>query len=276
MPQICHYAKYKTKLNLCLLSCFDFAPTCLTLYTLCNISRTCHIHIYTQNLFALCHSLIHHSKSTTYQQQQQQHQWNISSKRNKSSKGRCCDGKGQQCHFAHHQQHQPNQVSNTYESQFQTTQGIPYIEDPVDRYEATSPADNGLKGMRQDVATDPSADVCVRLTEKNETATTACGSGGGGGPIAVVSAPTTVLSAGTAGGDVPKPSPCHMAHAVQPTSPCITTKRRNIFSCCNRRRNKRRPSLTVGFNNSQHLMSTTEGKMCCNQQVIILYVLQYL
>ena len=137
----------------------------------------------------------------------------------------------------------------------------------------TTTVDNGLKTITQiPVATDPSALTSIGTTERKENTGPPVHAAGVICTNVESTAPTTILSAGTIG-DV-SISPCQMAHVVQPSSPCVTVKRRNIFSCCSRKRGQQRRRVSTSMSmqatgccSGQHMLS---GKNCYNQKVIVM------
>lgn len=183
-------------------------------------------------------SLIHHCKSTVQRPQQ-------------PNVGKC--QKCQKNQLFH--QHPASHVTSK-EAYVTAPHDIPYVDQtPEQCPSTTTTVDNGLKTIPQiSAARDSSAPTSIGTTQCTNVETTA---------------PTTILSPG----DV-SISPCQMAHVVQPSSPCVTVKRRNIFSCCSRKRGQQRRRVSgsmsmqaTGCCSGQHVVS---GKNCYNQKVMIM------
>ena len=217
--------------------------------------------------------MIHHCKATSQQQQKPPN-----AKYQKTSAAwHGCSGIGEHNQLFH--QHPTSHTVTKEASHVAASQDIPYVDEtPDQRQSSTTSAavDNGLKNIPQiSVATDLSVldsfDSAGRkdvLVPSGNTAVGMCTN-------IEATAPTTILSASTIG-DV-SVSPCQMAHVVQPASPCVTVKRRNIFSCCSRKRGqpKRRASASmslspIGCCGGQHVPS---GKNYYNSKVLLLYIL---
>lgn len=166
--------------------------------------------------------------------------------------GHGCGGQGE-----HNQLFHQNPMSNIKQKETHITapNDIPYADETPDQCPTTtSTVDNGVKPIHQ-IATDS---IGVNAGQQRETMSTGMNTRGVVCTTVDTNAPTTFLSAGTIG-DV-SISPCQTTHVVQPSSPCVTVKRRNIFSCCSRRRGQPRRRVSAS-------MSTPVTGCCSNQHM---------
>ena len=217
-------------------------------------------------IFDIIFSLIHHCKATAQRQQQLQA---IAGRCQKPSAwGHSCSGQGEHNRLFHQT---PMSNINSKEAHINPPHDIPYADETPDQCPTTtSTVDNGLKTIPQiSVATDSAA---LSTGEQKDTLSMGVNTSGVICTSVDTNAPTTILSAGTIG-DV-SISPCQRAHVVQPSSPCVTVKRRNIFSCCSRKRGQQRRRVSASMSmqatgccSGQHSLS---GKNCYNQKVMII------
>ena len=204
--------------------------------------------------------MIHHAKAASHRQQLQ----TMARCQRTSSGWHGCSSKGDQSQLFH--QHQITQ-SSTVDTQIAGTQDIPYADETPDQCQraTVSNVDNGLNSIPQAAVLKQhsSAANFGRLDQKDILAP----SGHSGIRCTDPTSPSTILSANTI---IDESAPqCQMSHVAQPSSPSITVKRRNIFSCCRRKRGsqKRRASISmsnIGCCSGQHISS---GKTCYNSKV---------
>ena len=207
--------------------------------------------------------MIHHAKAASHRQQPQ----TMARCQRASSAWHGCSGKGDQSQLFHQQQ---ITQSSTVDTHIAGTQDIPYADETPEQCQraTVSNVDNGLNSIPQAAVSKQHSSVANfgRLDQKDILAP----SGHSGIPCTGVdpTSPSTILSANTI---VDESTPqCQMTHVVQPSSPpCITVKRRNIFSCCRRKRGsqKHRASMSmsnIGCCSGQHISS---GKTCYNSKV---------
>ena len=186
-----------------------------------------------------------------------------------------CEGQGEHNQLLFHQ----NQMTNLKQQETHITapHDIPFADETPDQCPTTtSTVDNGMKKIPQISTTTDY--VALNSGEQKETLSTGMNTSGVICTTVDTNAPTTILSAGTIG-DV-SISPCQRAHVVQPSSPCVTVKRRNIFSCCSRKRGQQRRRVSASMSmpvtgccSGQHMSS---AKNCYSTKVTMINASDYL